>query len=279
MKWLSSFLYKQAVEYIQFIKNTKGEILMKTIYRSILIGTVAALLLIIVPLHASKLDDRIVSSAKNSFVFQTYLQGDDIKIESKNGAVTLTGIVSEEFHILLAKETVAALPGVLSVDNRLEIKGAPPTANSDAWIEEKVKTSLLFHRSVSASDTEIDVKDGIVTLRGQASSQAQKELTTEYTKDIDGVKDVTNNMTVSEQTKKTSRTAVEKIDDASITAQVKMALWVHRSTSVANTKVETRHGAVTLGGKAKNAAEKDLVSKLVGDIKGVKSIKNRMTIE
>ncbi len=252
---------------------------MKTIYRSILIGTVAALLLIIVPLHASKLDDRIVSSAKNSFVFQTYLQGDDIKIESKNGAVTLTGIVSEEFHMLLAKETVEAIPGVLSIDNRLEIKGAPPTANSDAWIEEKVKTSLLFHRSVSASDTQIDVKDGIVILRGQASSQAQKELTTEYTKDIDGVKDVTNNMTVSEQTRKTSRTAVEKIDDASITAQVKMALWVHRSTSVANTKVETRHGVVTLGGKAKNVAEKDLVSKLVGDIKGVKSIKNRMTIE
>ena len=252
---------------------------MNTMYRGILTMTVAALLLIIVPLHASKTDDRIVSSARNSYVFQTYLKGDDIKIESKDGAVTLTGVVSEEFHMSLAKETLAALPGVVSVDNRLEIKGAPPTANSDAWLEEKVKAALLFHRSVSADNTEIDVKDAIVTLRGHATSQAQKELTAEYAKDIDGVEDVKNEMTVSEQAPKTHRTVIEKIDDASITAQVKMALWVHRSTSVANTKVETKHGVVTLSGKAKNVAEKDLVTKLVGDIKGVNNIKNRMTIE
>ena len=31
--------------------------------------------------------------------------------------------------------------------------------------------------------------------------------------------------------------------------------------------------------EAGNAAEKDLVSKLVNDVKGVKSVKNQMTIE
>ena len=36
---------------------------------------------------------------------------------------------------------------------------------------------------------------------------------------------------------------------------------------------------VTLGGKAKNAAEKDLVTRLASDINGVKSVKNLMTIE
>jgi osmotically-inducible protein OsmY len=36
---------------------------------------------------------------------------------------------------------------------------------------------------------------------------------------------------------------------------------------------------VTLGGTAKNAAEKDLVTKLVTDINGVKSVVNNMTIE
>jgi osmotically-inducible protein OsmY len=86
-------------------------------------------------------------------------------------------------------------------------------------------------------------------------------------------------MKVTEHAQKMHRTVIEKIDDASITAQVKMALWVHHSTSVANTRVETKLGVVTLGGKARNAAEKDMVTKLAGDIKGVNSIKNRMTIE
>jgi len=252
---------------------------MKTIYSSALIAAAMALLAYVAPVYASNTDSRIESSARKSYVFKTFLKEDDIKIESKDGAVTLTGVVSHEYHKALAKETVAGLPGVKSVDNRLELRGAPPTANSDAWLGDKVKFTLLFHPSVSAAKTGVDVKDGIVTLQGEATSQAQKELTTEYARDVEGVKDVKNEMTVSKTSKKMRRTAAEKIDDASITAQVKMALLLHRSTSALNTTVRTKHGVVTLGGKAKNAAEKDLVSKLVNDLHGVNKVKNRMTIE
>jgi osmotically-inducible protein OsmY len=230
------------------------------------------------PVRASERDDRIESSARKSYVFKTYLQGDDIKIESKHGAVTLTGVVSEESRKALAQETVAGLPGVKSVDNRLEIKGASPTANSDAWLTEKVRTALLFHRNVSGSTT-VYVQDGIVTLRGEAANQAQKQLTTEYAQDVEGVKDVNNEMTMPPTPKTTSEFVMESIDDASITAQVKMTLLYHRSTSALSTKVETNEGVVTLNGKAKNAAEKELVTKLVNDIHGVRSINNRMTIE
>ena len=196
-----------------------------------------------------------------------------------DGVVTLTGTVSEEFHKSLTRETMEGLPGVKSVDNRLEVKGELPTANSDAWIRDKVKVTLMFHRSVSVRTTEVDVKDGIVTLRGDAASQAQKELTTEYAKDVEGVKDVNNEMTVSKTSEMTMARVVGTIDDASITAQIKMTLLFHRSTSALSTKVETNDGVVTMYGKASNAAEKDLVNKLVNDINGVKSVNNRMTIE
>ena len=69
------------------------------------------------------------------------------------------------------------------------------------------------------------------------------------------------------------------VDDASITAQVKLALMFHRSTSVIATRVETTNGVVTVRGVAKNAAEKELVGKLVTDINGVKGLNNEMTIE
>jgi hyperosmotically inducible protein len=252
---------------------------MKALYTLSLVLAAAALLTISAPAYASKTDDRIESSAKKSYVFKVYLKDDDIKIESKNGAVTMTGMVSEEYHKALAQDTMTGLPGVKSVDNRLEVKGTPPTANSDAWLKDKVKMTLLFHRSVNAGKTEVDVKDGIVTLRGHATSQAQKELTTEYSKDVEGVKEVKNEMTVTRTTKKAMQAMGEKIDDASITAQVKMALVLHRSTSALNTTVTTKHGVITLGGKAKNTAEKDLVTKLVADVNGVKSVKNHMVIE
>jgi len=58
------------------------------------------------------------------------------------------------------------------------------------------------------------------------------------------------------KTPKKTRTAGEKIDDSSITAQVKMTLLCHRSSSALKTWVTTKKRVVTLGGKAKNAAEK-----------------------
>jgi len=251
---------------------------MKTIYRLlVMMVAVVALLMTGVPVHAAKMDSRIELSAKQSYVFKTYLKGDDIKIESRDGVVTLTGTVSEESHKSLAQETVADLPGVKSVDNRLEVKGERPAENSDAWLTTKVKTMLLFHRNVSAM-TEVNTKDGIVTLRGEATSQAQKDLTTEYAKDVEGVKDVKNEITVTKTPKKT-RTVGEKIDDSSITAQVKMTLLYHRSTSALKTSVTTKKGVVTLSGKAKNAAEKDLATKFANDVNGVKGVNNRMTIK
>ena len=251
---------------------------MKAMYRVALMMAAVALVVTSAPVRASEMDDRIESSARNSYVFKTYLQGDDIKIESKDGVVTLTGVVSAEPRKALAQETVAGLPEVKSVDNRLGIKGGSPTANSDAWRTEKVRTALLFHRNVSGSTT-VYVRDGIVTLRGEAFSLAQKELTTEYAKDVEGVKDVKNEMNMSQTSKTTTEYVMESIDDASITAQVKMTLLYHRSTSALSTKVETNEGVVTLNGKAKNAAEKELVTKLVNDINGVRSVNNRMAIE
>ncbi len=230
-------------------------------------------------LSATQLNDRIESSAKKSYVFMTYLKDDAIKITTTNDSiVTLTGTVSEWSHRSLAEETVAGLPGVKRVIDNLEAKSGHPTEDSDAWIGMKVKTMLLFHRNVSGIKTDVDVKDKNVTLRGEALSLAQKDLTTEYVKDVQGVQSVTNDMTVVKTGKTTVEKVGETIDDVSITAQVKIALLFHRSTNVLKMKVTTKDGIVTVSGVAKNGAEKDLVGKLVNNIDGVKGLNNEITI-
>ena len=252
---------------------------MKSTHALALLVATGTLLISSASLRASDTDDRIEASAKKSYVFKTHLKNDSIKTVSKNGAVTLTGTVANSSHKSLAQDTVESLPGVKSVDIQLEVKGETHAEHSDGWISTKVKSTLLFHRNVSARKTDVFVKDGIVSLRGEASSHAQKELTTEYAKDVEGVKEVRNEMTIARTPGKSDETLGEKIDDASITAQVKSSLMSHRSTSALNTKVETTDGVVTLSGKARNAAEKSLVTKLVADINGVKSVINNMTVE
>ncbi len=235
-------------------------------------------ILISSPLLAAEIDVRIETSAKKSHVFKTHLKDDSIKTSSKNGVVTLTGTVADANHKALAQDTVESLPGVKSVDNQLKIEGEAIEERSDKWIGVKVKSALLFHRNVSSKDTEVIVQEGVVTLRGVASSAAEKELTAEYAGDVEGVKEVRNLMTVVDAPVKKVQTASEKIDDASITAQVKSALLSHRSTSAIKTKVQTTDGVVTISGDAKNAAEKSLVTKLVSDIQGVGSVVNNMIV-
>ncbi len=255
-----------------------------------LLAIAVALLLTGSPSRASETDNRIESSAAKSYVFKTYLKGDAISVKSKDGAVTLTGSVNEDYHKELAAETVANLPGVKSVDNQLELKGESFPENSDAWVKAKVMTTLLFHQNVSSTKTEVNVQEGIVTLRGEATSLAQKDLTTEYAKDVEGVKDVKNEMTAPKASEKSVvkkmgdkigdkvDTVAETVDDASVTALVKMTLLYHRSTSGLKTKVVTNNGIVTLSGTAKSAAERDLATKYTEDVYGVKSVKNIMTL-
>jgi len=251
---------------------------MKSTYPLALLMAAGALLVASAPLHASDTDSRIESSAAKSYVFKTYLKDDSIKTESKSGIVTLTGTVADASHKSMAEDTVASLPGVVSVDNQLLINGEQPAEHSDTWIGWKVKSALLFHRNVSATGTTVYVKDGVVTLQGEASSQAEKELTTEYARDVDNVKEVNNNMTIAQAPATPDATIGDKIDDASITAEVKSSLMSHHSTSALRTSVSTTDGVVTVSGIAANAAEVSLVSKLAADINGVTSVVNNMTI-
>ena len=232
-----------------------------------------------VPLQAAEADDSIESSLKGTYIFKTYLKDEAIKARTENGVITLTGTVADDFNKTLAQNTAECVPGVIRVDNQLATLAEAAAEKSDTWIGRKVKLVLLCHRNVSARGTGVSVKDGVVMLTGVASSQAQKDLTAEYAKDVDDVQGVINEMTVMVPAGMAERTIEEKIDDASVTAQVKVALASHRSTSAVRTKVETRDGEVTLTGIAKKAAEKSLVEKFTRDIYGVTGVKNKMTVE
>ncbi|MBF0362389.1 MAG: BON domain-containing protein [Oligoflexia bacterium] len=267
---------------------------MKRIYRLLITMTSIFLLVISIYLnnclpsyaskYVSKKDAQIETATKNSFVFQNYLRDEIVNINSKDGVVTLSGTVSGEIQKYLAKQTVEEIGGVRRVEDYLKIKNenTGTTANHNFMLRENVKNVLLFHHNINTDDikiTDVIINDGIVTINGSVSNHAQKELIGEYIKDVEGVKNINNNIVVLKKDVSNVDSLRGKIDDASITAQVKAALLFHRSTSAIETKVKTIGGIVTVSGKAKNIAERDLVTKLVKDIKGVTSTKNHMTIE
>src|ERR1700677_3315083 len=93
--------------------TTTKRIKMKMIYPSTLALVAGTILLSGVSARASDTDNRIESSAANSYMFKTTLKDDSIKTESKDGVVTLTETVADESQKSMAENTVASLPGVV----------------------------------------------------------------------------------------------------------------------------------------------------------------------
>ena len=236
---------------------------------------------------SSETDRKIEDAAKASYNFRTVLE-DHVKVKANDGIVTLTGIVQDKDDRDLAADTVENLPGVTNVKNEITIKSTY-AEHSDAWMAFKIRSRLLVKAHVSAATTKVTVQDGVVTLSGTAKNSAQKDLTEAYTKDIDWVKSVNNQIVVNDAdaTAPSDRTYAnndretmgEKIDDASITSQVKYALLSHKSTSALKTKVTTTDGIVRVTGEAASDAEKSLVTKLASDVRGTKSVTNDMTVK
>ena len=216
-------------------------------------------------------DQKIEAAAKDSYNYRTVLE-DHVTVQAKDGVVTLTGTVADKDDRALAVDTVENLPGVVAVKNEIKVESVHPE-KSDAWMAMKIRGRLLVRANVSA-DTNVEVKDGHARLTGTAANVAQKELTGIYAGEIDGVTKVTNDLVITDRP-----TLAEKIDDASITSQVKFALLTHKATSAVKTKVVTTDGVVLVTGEAASAAERSLVTKLARDVRGVNSVNNEMKVK
>ena len=221
-------------------------------------------------------DHKIESVARESYNFRVVLAG-RVNASAHEGIVTLTGTVEDSDDKSLAESTVTEIPGVVSVEDKLELKPSYP-AHSDGWIAFKIHASLLVRANVSAKSTTVDVKDGVVVLSGTADNTAEKELTEVYAREVIGVKGVVNRLTVVEKVAPTEPIS-EKIDDASITAEVKFVLLSQKGTNGMKTHVATTEGVVTLTGQAGSEAEKTLAAKYAGAVRGVKSVENDMTVK
>ena len=226
----------------------------------------------VVLLGSATTDRKIEEAAKASYNYRMVLE-DHVKVKADEGVVTLTGTVQDTDDRTLAVDTVENLPGVTSVRNEIVVQPTYPE-NSDGWMILKIRGRLLMRGNVSATNTKVEAKDGHVILTGTADNLAQKELTGIYAAEIAGVKSVQNDLVVTDKP-----TLAEKIDDASITSQVKFALLTHKSTSALHTKIVTSGGVVLVTGEASSEAEKSLVTKLAKDVRGVNSVSNNMIVK
>ncbi len=77
------------------------------------------------------------------------------------------------------------------------VAGAQKAPPSDDYLYDLVRRRLASDPVVKGGNLEVEVKKGIVTLRGEVELEKQKQRATKVTKKVKGVKDVENLLVVS----------------------------------------------------------------------------------
>lgn len=120
---------------------------------------------------------------------------------------------------------------------------------------------------------DIDTLDGVVTLRGTVSDAEQISDAERIARSTDGVKEVSNQLSVDT----TVRTVKDSFEDAWIVAMINSKLGVDPEVHSRNVDVDVHEGVVTLSGIVETETARAEVSDLAGSVDGVTKVVNQLT--
>jgi osmotically-inducible protein OsmY len=113
-------------------------------------------------------DEEIKSSIKSVLVLNPSLDGNLIEIIVDDGVVTLSGSVDAFWKRRKAEELAYDVTGVIDVEN--EISVTPTQDYVDELIRGNIDAALARNSHVNNGNIVVEVKNGIVTLRGKVSN-------------------------------------------------------------------------------------------------------------
>jgi hyperosmotically inducible protein len=173
--------------------------------------------------------------------------------------------------------------------------------SDDARIKEAIKQNFLADERLSGADLNVDVNEGVVTLKGKVIGHEESARAVELTKNVAGVvrvenklevdttitnSDVENRLENKEENMEKLREQNEPnrdlgtvIDDATITAGVKMKFAKDDVVRAYKIDVDTRDGEVLLSGEVKSEVEAKQAIELAKTVEGVREVKSVLVVK
>ena len=124
---------------------------------------------------------------------------DEIAIDFDGFAVTLRGTVGSFAQLRAAVADARRSPGVEDVFDPLEVRLLNADRRKDAEIRGTAMQQLLWDVELSDLYLDVSVRDGWVTLKGEADHQYQSDAAFERVASLHGVTGVTNEIKVIER--------------------------------------------------------------------------------
>ncbi len=139
---------------------------------------------------------------------------------------------------------------------------------TDSGITTAVEAGFKLEKSGFPNDVDVSTSQGIVTLSGSVDNLLAKERAVKIAKSIRGAREVIDQITV---------TSVSRPDD-DIRKDILAALQQDPATESYQTTVSVQGAVATLTGSVGSYAEKQLAARIAKGVKGVKEVRNDVTI-
>jgi hyperosmotically inducible protein len=226
----------------------------------------------------------------------------DVNVSTTNGVVTLSGRVETEAERQKAYDIARTTEGVTRVENGLIVQpsgGAVATTGTavqntgravvnqmdDARITSTIQSKYFLDDMVKGRRINVDSTQGVVTLRGEVTSESERAQALLLARATEGVQRVEDNLTVTGAAGATGSPGAGPTgsvgsapDDETLTTRIQAKFYQDAQVRPGNIEVTSKDGVVLLQGTVPNAAARKKAVGIAQDTDGVAQVVDRLKV-
>ncbi|MBK6265590.1 BON domain-containing protein [Marivirga sp. S37H4] len=139
-------------------------------------------------------DSEIKSSIENMLQWDPRIDSSKITVTVQKGVITMEGSVDAFWKRRVAENTAFSISGIVDVNNKLNVVWTNEL--KDEKIAESIQNALKKSPLVNSAEIIVEVRNGIVNLRGRVSNLISKRVAADKVAYVEGVKGINNQLVV-----------------------------------------------------------------------------------
>ena len=215
-----------------------------------------------------KSDEELKVDVLAELEFDPSVKVSDIGVLVKHGTVTLNGYATSYGERFAAVRSAKRVAGVKGIADDIEVKLADSSRRTDGDIAAAAVDQIDWNSTIPKGVAQVTVHDGWITLQGEFEGWHEKDAVESAVKHLEGVKGVTNLITL--------KSTVAPVDLESV---IKVALERNVMLDADKIQVEVSGSGITLLGKVRNYAEREEAEQTAWRAAGVYSVDNQLEVE